>query len=835
MESRTSARETYRAFRESHVGDWAFAWSSPRVRFWAFWLAALAISGLAALAVWFVFRGAPVPPGGDPGNWLATARAYLGRPYPSQLVPFGYPPLTFLFLGSAVAVAGPIGGVDLFAAGLVLALGLSTAALASTVLRSRAIALLAVAFLLADPSQLTMFFWGAYPNLLGFVFLNLALVGLLRAGQGHPSGGAALFWVGFALAVLTHSLVAVVLAGTASAYLLLGLLVPLPAWSETLTRTRPEGGGVPGVGARALVASHGGQAGMVVFTGLVGGFYATTFLAGVPHPNYLVTSGSAFRPGSMAAVLGPLLPSIPIPATVALFLLVASVFGALAVFAIVRARRPSWLTAPAVLLFVWPLAVVVLVLAGFEARVVTDYRRFGFFLLAPAVLTVAYVLERLPGIRGQPVPDLEALPADTVERTPSVSTAFAPAFRPRDGGGRPSWGRRALVGALAVVLLVVVATVTAPALSREESGFTLENHDAAFLSAARAIGGSGSTGGVLTIPGADKWIEGLDGENAFAPYAVNSLLFYPGQQYDSELAYFSLSGHYSVTNGETAVSVRGTNASWNDGVVDYSAYGSGLPHETLRLPPSAVAVHLTNVSSGRTTVAGLATAPTVVLPTGVGGALTVSYAEPLFWFNVSATLATPGAGAVISLVATAHPPGEVTEVHVLLAAAVPVTPSVSAGTAAGDLRVITPEAYGPALTFVNVSPASAVRGLPGPNGSAGGAVSALAFVSPTTAGAPSVAGTLELSTPAASRGPAGSPGVFSTPAIWSDLGVRFLLWRNASFTLPGELFPTAEVSYLAAEYGLRTLYQNSEWVVLVVPVPPVGGSPGVLGLPPGGR
>src|SRR5690348_3015059 len=45
---------------------------------------------------------------------------------------------------------------------LVVALGLSTAALATSVLRSRTVALGIVTLLLVDPPNLAMFFWGAY-------------------------------------------------------------------------------------------------------------------------------------------------------------------------------------------------------------------------------------------------------------------------------------------------------------------------------------------------------------------------------------------------------------------------------------------------------------------------------------------------------------------------------------------------------------------------------------------------------------------------------------------------------------------------------------------------
>ncbi|MCI4322364.1 MAG: hypothetical protein L3K05_08685, partial [Thermoplasmata archaeon] len=240
------------------------AWGSVSLRRWGYWIAATIISLVAAVALLEAFRTSAVPPGGDPGNWVATALAFVGRPYPSQIIPLGYPPLTFPLLGVAVLVAGPIGGVDLYAAGLMLAFGLSLAALAATLLRSRVVALAVVAFVLANPGLLAMFFWGAYPNLLGFAFLNLALVGFLRAAHGHPSSGSAQFWVFATLTVLTHSLAGAVLLGTVAIALALGRFLPMPAWLSLLTRAKAGTLEAPGLAARAMFGSRGGRWGMVL-------------------------------------------------------------------------------------------------------------------------------------------------------------------------------------------------------------------------------------------------------------------------------------------------------------------------------------------------------------------------------------------------------------------------------------------------------------------------------------------------------------------------------------------------------------------------------------------
>ncbi|MCI4356091.1 MAG: hypothetical protein L3K18_02960, partial [Thermoplasmata archaeon] len=359
----------------------ARTWESPYVERVTYWVGASFLSLVAAIALVEAFHSAAVPPGGDPGNWVATALAYVGRPYPSQIVPLGYPPVTFPLLGAAVVLAGPIGGVDVYAAGVMVAFGLSLAGLAATVLRSRVVALAVVAFVLANPALLAMFFWGAYPNLLGFAFLNLALVGFLRSSQGHPSSGAAQFWVFASLTVLTHSLAGAVLVGTVAVALALGRFVPLPAWRSLLTRARDGTLESPRLAAHALLDSRGGRAGLLLFVGLIGGYYLGTFLAGVPHPGYLASASAGFGIASLTGVLTPLLPGVilPIPIVVALLVL-AALAGAL-VFAVVRDRSPGWLTAPAVVLLAWPVAITLLILLGVAAKVTTDYRRFGYCYL----------------------------------------------------------------------------------------------------------------------------------------------------------------------------------------------------------------------------------------------------------------------------------------------------------------------------------------------------------------------------------------------------------------------------------------------------------------------
>ncbi len=802
-------------------------WVSPRAILTGYWLGVTFVTMAAALALFIVFRENALPPGGDPGNWLATARGFIGMTYATQVIPFAYPPLTFPLLGAAVLVGGPVTGVELFAVALMIALGLSTAALASTLLKSRLVAFLVVAFLLADPSLLGMFFWGAYPNLLGFVWMNLALVGLLRAGQGRPSAGAAQFWACFTLAALTHSLVGAVLAVTTGLYLGLGGFVPLPSVKAMASNARRGALEAPGLAARALFASRGGQAGIVVFAGFVGGYYALSAISGVPHPGYLSTDANGFGTSSLSGAFGALFPGTILPVPVVIGLLVLAAGGVTLLYAIVRDRHPSWLTAPAVLLIAWPLAVTLLILGGFAARIVTDYRRFGYFYLIPAGLAAGYVVERTWVLGPRPAPG--ASPASPLQEPgrPRLERGVAgPATRPVP----PSLRRPAALAAIAaVVLLVVLDTGTVPGLAREEATFTQVGHDPAFLEAVRAIQGSGVPGGVVTVPGADKWVRGLTGENAFAPYATNALLFYPSQQLDSELAYYSLSSHEAVTNGHVTASVRGTAPSLTGGIPDYSIYESGTPRELLRLSPSSVVVRLHDLANGTTYPANLTTSPSVTLPLQLSEPMGISYVEAGFWLNLSVTVAPIAPEVSVTVRAVARVPNEVVGVEI---AAIP-----PAGSTALAWPNLVPGGFlwspagdpGEPITYGNVTPANAFRGATDFYPPTGGPAALLKFGSSSSNGTPSVGGSINITTPVAAFTDGAAPGIFSAPQIWSYLGARFVLWWNSSASQSASVLPATESGYLTREYGLRVLYQNPEWVALEIPSPVLAGAGAVLG------
>jgi len=796
----------------------------------AYWLGVGFVSFLAAIALVLVFRESPVPPGGDPGNWIATSLAYLGAPYPSQLYPLAYPPVVFPLLGAATLIAGgPLAGVDLFAGALMVAFGLSVGALAATLLRSRVVALAVVAFVLLDPAVLAMFFWGAYPNLLGFVFMHLAFVGLLRAGRGHTSTGGAQFWGFFALATLSHSLVGLTLALTAALFLTFGLFVPLQDRGAIVDQARKGTLEAPGVAIRALFASRGGRGGLVVFLLLVGGYYGFTYAAGIPHPYYLASNPVGFRLISLAGAFQALLPNVVVQPSLVLGTLIVGVLAALALFALVRDRHPAWLTSPVLLLLVWPLAVSLMFIGGDLAQIVTDYHRFGFFYILPAALILAYVVERAWVLR--PRATSTAMSPGRVDAPPTAPSIPSPRAWP-DPRGRfaldPAKARPLAFGVVSVaILLVVVDTATVPALARDEASFTRLGHDQAFLDAVGAIRSSGTHGGILTVAGADKWARGLTGENTYAPYSTDAYLFYPSQQVDSQLAYYALRSHYALTNGLVAGAVRALDPTQSDGVPVYSVYVLGTPRETLRIAPSDLHVVLHSTSNGSTYVVGLTTEPTVVLPTTLEGPMEIRFVEPSFWLTIAVAVVGYTPEVTIDLSAGASAPHSVVEID---AAVTPPTGSSAlawSSSVPGTFFWTVVGALRRPVTYGNVTPVTALNGATDYDASTGGPAALLAFRAPTTNGSAAVSGQLALTTPAAVSYMQGLPGVLSAPAIWQSLGIRFVLMRNESIGPNPYLSFAGEVPYLEQEYGLPLVFENSEWSVLVVPA--ATGTSTVLG------
>ncbi len=787
-------------------------WSGYGLETAAYWTVALLISLLAALAIVVVFQQTPIPPGGDPGNWASSSFAYLGWTYPSQLVPLSYPPVLFPLLGVALLVGGLINGVTLFAGALMFALGLSTAALAGTLLRSRVVALAVVGLVLADPPMLAMFFWGAYPNLLAFVFLNLALVGLIRAGQGHTSAGAAQFWGFFALTMLTHSLVGVALAGTAALYLVLGSSVTAPDPSTAMQAARAGSLDSPRIAANSLFYSRGGRAGLAAFVALVGGYYLLTYLSGIPHPYYFASNAAAFRVASESATFQAIIPALALAPALVLTVLVGVTAGGVFLYAWLRDRRPELLTTPAVLLIAWIVAISLAIIGGFLAQIVTDYHRFGFLYIAPIGLALGYLLER-SWVLVEPVGP-RAPAGEAPDPVPHANPRLAPV------GPRSSTVNRPAVFAVVAtaILGAVVVTATLPAMEHDDTIFTEVGHDSEFLQAIAAIRGDPVKGGIMTVDGADKWARELTDENTFAPYTSTEYLFYPGQAEDSELSYFALLGEFTSSNGLVAASVHGTVPAYTTGIPDYAAYVGGAPRATLRIAPDDVRVTLYDPSTDRTLLENLTDGPAVSLPANVGEPLAIAYREPSFDLNISVVTNPTLPDVNVTLSASALAPYEVVALNATIAPPLGASALPWASGIPGSFywTPVGADAGFP-TTFSNVTPTSALLGTTSYDPGTGGPAALIGFRAPAPTGEAVLTGGVDFATPAVSPLTSGLSGNFYTPAIWGELGVRYLLLENETAIPEPYGGAPNEIPYLAAEYGLPVLYHNPQWTVLEVP------------------
>ncbi|MGA9839043.1 MAG: hypothetical protein WBF81_00325 [Thermoplasmata archaeon] len=783
----------------------------------ASWAVAVFISGAISIGLAVVIFQYPIPPGGDPGTWLSTSYAYIGRSYPSQVFPLAYPPVMFVPLGLAVLVGGgPIGGAQLFAPLLYFALGLSIFALAINVLKSRLVALVVLSFIVLDPQLLQMVFWGAYPNLFGFLLMNLAFVGLLTMGRGAVSRGALIFWLFATLTVLTHSLTALVLAGGTGLFLLLAWAMPVPSTETLVYQAKRNEVDVPKVIPRGLFFTKGGRYGFVGFVIAVSAYYFLTALAHVPHPDYFVSSALAFRTIGLGGVLTAVLPGILIVALGAVYVLTVLVIVVLLTYSGLYLYRLKYLTTPVLLLIAIGVVVLTVPIIGWMFKIVTDYRRFGYFLLIPLGLTFGYIIDRGWISAGGPR-----------ERGRANAASNAPPMPPtvRRWMGRARHPRRIISLALIafVLTLLLAVSITAPEMNKYEITFTRVGHDQYFLDALSAITHSGLPGGILTVAGADKWARAITGRNAFAPYTQTDYLFYESQILDSELAYYALNYHYAVTNGLVSAGIKGTQAQYTLGIPSYGIYSVGTYRSILKIPPQMVEVELIGATNHTAYHENMTTNPTVdVPPTSGGGPLEVVYTESDFVFTESMVVAptTPylylafhvqatGADLVRALNMTLLP-SNTTSARIL---PTPVAGNFSWDTVTANI--------GP-LTRGNVTPASALVGitqdLPITDLTGSPAV-LLSYTSASTNGSLSVAGQLTLTTPAASTIFNVVPPVIDTPQIFTQLGVGFVLMRNSTYPpipAPGAAYPQ-EASYYQAEYGAQVIYQNPEWTVLTVP------------------
>ncbi|MCI4327260.1 MAG: glycosyltransferase family 39 protein [Thermoplasmata archaeon] len=812
-----SARPNRRPSLLHRLEDWAFPLVTPvpsnpegvpepgKPERIAYFLS-LVIGVFAAGVMLQAMAAYPLPAGGDPAEWVTTSYAFVGLPYPSWIIPGQYPPLLFPLLGILVRIFGPIQASRAFIVLVAMLLSLSTYYLARTLVRSRSVALAVAGFVVFSPTLVQVFFFGGYPNLLGFVFLNLSIAFLVRFVRSGSDRHVFGFWLATAAAILTHELVAVVLVGT------LAVMLAFLFWQARIPR--------------AAYRSALGVVGFLVFVLSVGGYYGLTYIAGVPHPQYLQTNAFAYVKNGLGSlyyvVLSPYFPSVHPSVAVAQFLSLALASGVVLILCALRLLAPRRLTLGILTVLAMAGTVVGGAIIGWELAVVTDYLRFGYFLIVPIGLGLGLVVDQLVHLPpGWPAPLRRGHAAAGLPGAPAVSAPSAV------GSGLPrrpgTWAEFGVpVFAIAVVaLLLSVALVTAPELPGDEQSNSNSFHDATFLGAIHDIQNSGVAGNVFTEGGAAKWARALLVRNAYAPFIATRYTFDPTHLDDEEVTYFAMVARDTVTNSLVASTIGGTNASSDNQTPDFEAsfFGVFVPVATLAAQNFSVTVTPT---SGPKVTEAVTSAPTITEPDAGAPAMTMTYAETGFTFSIAVALSPVAPAGRYTLTAAADPGWTIDSIRGNLTA--PVQPvqvtNFKAGTAPGEIVLNPTGLAGSLLTYANVTPASAVSHPQAFDHPSELAHDALTVTSPV-AGTHNLSLTVAFSTPTARNLVDNLPRFINAPTVWQNWSIRFvLLTSNSTFVNNHPSAILWEVPYLENEFGATVLATDGVWTVLLLPPNP---------------
>lgn len=399
---------------------------------------------------------------GDYGQWLMTARPYLGESIPDYRAASVVPPVIPFLLSLVIRLAGdPAQGIHLLAVLLLVALGGSAYAAGSTLFGTRLAGLLAmVGALLLTDRFLELFAFGGLLQAGAIVFLWLAVAALFRAGT-RPRHERA-WWVAGGLAVglaaLTHVGTASIAVPTGLAVGLLSAMRATPRWRGRVRRLLPLGATLAVVGVYWLLFL------------LPGG---TEFAR---NPASLAYRG----PSRLLEGLTDYWPALPL-AGVAAVGLAAGLFGELR-----RRAIGSWTMVGA-----WAGVTLAVVLAAVVSGAATDYPRFATPLLAPVVIAAAGAL--VVGMRVA----AEWLAAGTRRGTPVAWSA-----------------------GLAAALVVVSAWPAMVAFGTQTNGYRMAAPES-LQQAVSWIEANVAPGATVLAPVREgKWIEGLSGRPALFSSAV---------------------------------------------------------------------------------------------------------------------------------------------------------------------------------------------------------------------------------------------------------------------------------------------------------------------------
>jgi hypothetical protein len=745
---------------------------------------------IAALALLeLLYAASAVPPGVDPGHWITSGYGYAGHPVPPLAAigsPYLYPPLTPLLLGGLYTFLGsPI--TTALAAGAVL-----------LVLFAISLLLVARRFLWFAPAQigfvgasllcgttLSMLFWGAYPNFLGFFFLDLLVIALLEYARRPSQLWGLLLPLSLGAIYLTHSLVffmALATVGMAGLLLLLGE-GPRYIWKRVWN---------PGflVGCGLLV----GIVAAYTLTLRLEQIVPPAYVGGNPAAYLLDGLGGFFTPLSSAPAFFPLGPGLYLSAAVAALILGGSSAALALSWLYVRWRKPKWMDVRFPVALGMLLAGLLVPVAGWVAHIATDYDRFIYFVPTPAVLLAALTLEK-----GVAVASPDSLGPSTPSSTPPRLRA-----RPRSA---------LLVGyvATSVILVLLFTNVTVPMAVDQDQIDTGPAHSADFLAAAQWLSQNVAGGNVLTLQSSARWVEALTTRGAF-DIGPTWLDFEGWQIIDSQEAYYTFNSAYAVTDNAAVLSFTDPSSPILSQSPMYSILSLGIPVPVCRLLVGSSSV--TIVENGTTeTIPGSAWGPGTLAVGPSSATATLSYNPAPFSLSVFST-ATNGSSATLSVTATGKngtlvegftlemgvPPSGVSLLGVGTQSGIVLQPGGFQWNTTKSLGPLpTPSEFFTTGTF-SAAPVVETQSLY-PNGPEVTAQFARpAGLSPYTV-------SLELTTPGS-----GNPGV-SLPPVLNSTG--FLDSNDIQFLFILETNPyLPTVQLFEATLGFHVVYANSSWEIL---------------------
>jgi 4-amino-4-deoxy-L-arabinose transferase-like glycosyltransferase len=399
---------------------------------------------------------------GDYGQWLMTARPYLGESVPDYRAASAVPPVMPFLLSIVVRlVSDQLLGVHLFAVLLLVVLGLSAYLAGHTFFASRLAGLVAlVGALLLTDRFLELFAFGGLLQAGAIVFLWLGAAALMRAGQAIRREWA--WWIAggacIGLAALTHVGTASIVVPTGIGVGLLSAMRVAPTWRLRVLRLAPLGTALVVVAAYWLVVL------------LPGGTEFAQNPASLAYrgPNRLVDNLTSYWPG--------------------LVMVFAAVAG-LAVGTRGELRRRA--IGPWTIVAAWTAITLAVVIGAVVTGAATDYPRFATPLLAPLVIAAAGA-----GVAG-------------IAR---VAGWLATGLR---RGTPAGWSV-----ALAMVLVAATAPPAVTAFGTQANGYQMAE-PASLQEAVSWIEGHVPPGATILAPVREgKWIEGLSGRATLFSSAV---------------------------------------------------------------------------------------------------------------------------------------------------------------------------------------------------------------------------------------------------------------------------------------------------------------------------